>query len=93
MEYMRRLDYWNSEEVNGDEVKTIRATDSVTVMKLYAKETSIAFAEWLSINGWYLNKIKRWSNRNDNSDNLLDVLSATKSTEELYTLFLTYHKH
>jgi hypothetical protein len=53
----------------------------------YAKQEAIAFAEWLSINGWYLNKIKRWSNRNESSDDLIEVLSSTKSTDELYTLY------
>lgn len=59
-------------------------------MDRYAKQVAISFAEWISINGWYFNKIKRWSNRNETSDNLIIVLSATKSTEELYALFLTH---
>jgi len=58
-------------------------------MDQYAKQQSVAFAEWVVINGWYFNKINRWSNRNESSDNLIEVLSATKSTEELYSLYLT----
>lgn len=52
-----------------------------------SKAKSIGFAEWIAINGWYFNKIKRWSNRNEASDNLILVISATKSTEELYSLY------
>ena len=62
-----------------------------SAMDEYAKQHSMAFLEWASINGWYLNKIKRWSNRNESSDNLIDVLSATKTTEELYSLFNPQH--
>lgn len=58
----------------------------------YAKQQSIGFIEWISINGWYFNKIKRYSNRNESSDNLIEVLSATKSTEELYTLYQSQNK-
>lgn len=62
-------------------------------MDEYARQEALAFAElafaeWISINGWYFNKKKRYSNRNESSDNLIEVLSATKSTEELYTLYL-----
>ena len=64
----------------------------IVMIQLYAKQQCIAFAEWASINGWYLNKIKRWSNRNESSDNLILILSATKSTEELYLLFFNQSK-
>lgn len=64
--------------------------DSVDIlMDEYAKQQCIGFAEWASVNGWYFNKIKRWSNRNESSENLIEVLSATRTTEELYQLFLT----
>ena len=58
------------------------------MMDQYAKQECIAFAEWAAVNGWYLNKIKRWSKRDDNSNSLVEVLAGSKSTEELYTLFL-----
>jgi hypothetical protein len=61
-------------------------------MDEYAKLKSIGFAEWIAINGWYFNKIKRWSNRNEDSDNLILVIAGTKSTEELYSLYLTQQK-
>jgi hypothetical protein len=66
------------------------STDTESAMDDWAEQVAISFAEWISINGWYFNKIKRWSNRNETSDNIIIVLSATKSTEELYTLFLTH---
>jgi hypothetical protein len=56
-------------------------------MDQYPKQQSIGFAEWVAIDGWYLNKIKRWSNRGNTSNNLIEVLSSTKSTDELYTLY------
>ena len=56
-------------------------------MDEFAKSTAIGFAEWIATNGWYFNKIKRWSNRNENSDNLILIIAATKSTEELYSLY------
>jgi hypothetical protein len=62
--------------------------DRIRLLSLMVEKRAIAFAEWLSINGWYFNKIKRWSNRNESSDNLIKVLSSTKSTEELYTQFI-----
>ena len=68
------------------------ANDKVyNAMRVFAdqekRKEAIAFAEWLAVNGWYFNKIKRWSNRNESSDNLIEVLSATKATEELYDLY------
>jgi hypothetical protein len=61
-------------------------------MSDYAQQMSIGFAEYVSMNGWYFNKIKRWSNRNENSHSLTEVLSTTKTTEELYKLYLSQIK-
>lgn len=56
-------------------------------MEAYAEQTAISFAEWAAKNGWYLNKIGRWSNIGEASTNLIEVLSATKTTAELFTLY------
>jgi hypothetical protein len=76
---------WSSEYPYYAEMAECEILDA---MDEYAKQECIGFAEWVAINGWYLNKIKRWSNRDDNSNSLVEVLAGSKSTEELYTLFL-----
>jgi len=53
-----------------------------------SRKKAIGFAEWAAKNGWYLNKICRWSNRGESSANLIEVLSSTKTTTELYDLYL-----
>lgn len=62
-------------------------TKTREAMSQYAEQESILFAEWAAMNGWYFNKIGRWSNRGEKSENLIEVLSSTKSTTELYQLY------
>lgn len=65
---------------------------AMEMMDQYAKQEAIGFAEWAGQNGWYLNKIGVWSNRNDNTPGLIEALAASKTTEQLYEIYLSTHQ-
>jgi len=56
-------------------------------MNIYAEQTATEFIEWAAKEGWYFNKIRHWSNRGESSTNFIEVLAATKTTAELFTLY------